>query len=349
MGSKLAPYVLSAALVVIGTGCGAKVTGPVDGARALAHAKKICDFGPRPAGGKNLTVVAAYLAAEIKKLGLEPKSDVWEEKVHLPKRESVRFQNVWTEIPGADPVKGPIVVLGAHYDTKLCEDHPEPERNFPFVGAIDSAGSCALLLELARVLKDDPKRQVNVWCVWFDGEESLTWEWDEQKNLALIGSKRFVKQIGEDKARFPKGVSSRVRTMVLMDLIGDKEQKIDKDLQSDPNLVKIFADAAAKMGESERMFRYETSLLTGAKGDVRQGGDDHIPFQRVGVPVIDLIDFKFRNPLEHGPQAPKEAARYFPWWHTKDDTFDKLSPDSLAFVGNLICTAWPAIEASCSK
>jgi hypothetical protein len=316
--------------------CGGGAGGPVDGERALANARKICEFGPRPAGGRNLTAVATWLQSEIRKLGLEPNSDVWEEKVGLPGRDTVKFQNVWTEIAGADPAKGPILVLGAHYDTKLCEGHPEPERNFPFVGAIDSAGSCGLLLELARILKDR-KSPLNVWCVWFDGEESITWDWNEGAT-ALIGSKRFVKRMAEDKARFPSGVPARCKAMVLMDLIGDAEQKIDKDKQSHSSLLKIFGDAAARMGESDRMYRYETSL---------KGGDDHVPFMNYGVPAIDLIDFTWRNPLEHRPGAPREVEKYFPWWHTKDDTPDRLSAKSLAFVGNLIWNAWPDLETFC--
>ena len=43
--------------------------------------------------------------------------------------------------------------------------------------------------------------------------------------------------------------------------------------------------------------------------------DDHSPFNAIGIPTIDLIDFDF------------------PAWHTAGDTMDKLSAESLQIVG----------------
>lgn len=54
--------------------------------------------------------------------------------------------------------------------------------------------------------------------------------------------------------------------------------------------------------------------------------DDHVPFLRVGVPATLLIDFDF------------------PWWHTAEDTLDKVSARSLQVVGDVLLDALPAIE-----
>ena len=45
--------------------------------------------------------------------------------------------------------------------------------------------------------------------------------------------------------------------------------------------------------------------------------DDHTPLNAIGVPTMDLIDFDFA------------------WWHTPDDTVDKLSAESLRVVGSV--------------
>ena len=50
--------------------------------------------------------------------------------------------------------------------------------------------------------------------------------------------------------------------------------------------------------------------------------DDHAPFVSEKIPSIDLIDF------EYGPRNK--------WWHTTEDSLDKISPESLKVVGQTI-------------
>ena len=45
--------------------------------------------------------------------------------------------------------------------------------------------------------------------------------------------------------------------------------------------------------------------------------DDHTPLNAVGVSTIDIIDFDY------------------PWWHTADDTLDKVSAQSLQITGSV--------------
>ncbi len=81
-------------------------------------------------------------------------------------------------------------MIGAHYDTKLAEGHSDAAHNFPFLGAIDGGGGPAVLLELARALREQksPPR-VNLWLYWIDAEESLDWVWNDKR--ALLGSRAF--------------------------------------------------------------------------------------------------------------------------------------------------------------
>jgi Zn-dependent M28 family amino/carboxypeptidase len=322
-------------LCALVAGCGAEsYPGPVDGHRALHHCQKIVEFGPRPAGGKNLTAVAAYIQQQLRDLELKPQQEQWQETLRWRGQEhQVAFQNLWVEIPGkAGAEPRPIVVVGAHYDSKLCEGHAVAEQNFHFVGAIDSAGACGLLLELARHLKARNEAPVDYWLVWFDGEESLDFDWN--KELSLFGSKRFVKTMGADRQRFPKGLSARMRAMVLFDLVGSKNPKIDRDTASDDKLIKIFEKAAATLGVKHRVFQYESSFT-----------DDHLPFLNCGIPSIDLIDLTHRVPAHLQKGKPVVHPDYETWWHSKDDTLDKMSPDSLTFAGNLFWTALPEVEA----
>lgn len=326
--------------------------GPVDGAKAYAHVEKIVELSPRPPGSEALKKTASYLAAEITKLGLTPREQTWTESVQAyGKARDLELRNVWTEIPGKDP-DGPILLLACHYDSKECEGHPDPAHNFEFVGAIDGGGASGVLLELARVLSDHQKRaragggaeliSPNIWIVWFDGEECVEFDWSRDKALSLMGSRHFARTMSGDKKLFPEGLAERMRVMVLLDLIGDKNIKIDRDTRSSGQLLEIFAATAERMGEKDRMFLYDSPMT-----------DDHEPFKDFGVTVIDLIDFRWRAPAEWAMSAEDWQRRgvtkpadgtYAAWWHTPEDTLDKISPASLAFVGNLVWHSLPVID-----
>ncbi|MHC4512447.1 MAG: M28 family peptidase [Planctomycetota bacterium] len=301
------------------------MTTPVDGDRAYAHVKRIVEMSPRPPGSPALVACGDYIIKQLEQLDLQPQKQVFKDPKE--RRLKLPFRNIWVQIDGEDPENGPILVLGSHYDSKLCEGHPNAKHNFEFKGAVDGAGSSGLLLELARVLKDR-QNLPNIWLVWFDGEESLEFDWNIDR--ALFGSRHFVKTMAADKQRFPKGLARRMKVMVLLDLVGAKDYKIDKDTASFEGLVQIFTAAARELGQEHRVFKTESSMT-----------DDHIPFRNYQVRVIDLIDLHYRAPNEDGtPPNPNFAA----WWHTKEDTLDKLSREGLKFAGDLVWVALPKIE-----
>ncbi len=55
-----------------------------------------------------------------------------------------------------------------------------------------------------------------------------------------------------------------------------------------------------------------------------------MPFVRIGVPAMDLIDFSY------GPDHS--------WWHTEQDTMDKLSARSLQIVGDVLLEVLRRLE-----
>lgn len=300
---------------------GCSGSGGVDGAAAMAHARHLVGLGPRPAGSEALARAADYIAGELEQLGLEPRRQEW-----LDEKEKITLRNVWAQIDGEDPEKGPILVLGAHYDTKLA-DGKAGRKDIRFVGAIDGAGAPAVLLELARALTraaEGPR--INVWVLFLDGEESIPWEWDEDRSL--LGSRHFVRAMSQDEELFPGGIKSRMKAFVLLDLIGAADIKIDRDTNSHKGLQDLFREAAREMGESDRVYRYESGWT-----------DDHMSFTAYGIPSVLLIDFAGRVP---GQDLRGES--YAQWWHTEQDDLDAMSPEALAFAGNLVLKAFPALE-----
>lgn len=113
----------------------------------------------------------------------------------------------------------------------------------------------------------------------------------------ILGSRSFVKTL-----------ENKPDAVVILDMIGDKDLKVYFEKNSDVNLQKEIWDIAANLGYSEFFipeFRY--SIL-----------DDHIPFIENEMIAIDIIDFDY------------------PYWHTSQDTIDKLSPESLEIIGKTI-------------
>src|SRR5437867_8373811 len=165
-----------------------------------------------------------------------------------------------------------------------------------FVGAKDGGSSTGLLLELARVIGQHPNLARKIELVFFDGEEAV-----EQFSQAdgLYGSRYFARQLqGAGAKQFRGGL--------LFDMVGDRSLGITLAADSPAEMARdIFAAA-----EALRLRSYFTYLG-------RELIDDHVPLNAIGIPTLDIIDFDF------------------PWWHTADDTMDKISAQSLQTVGSV--------------
>lgn len=88
---------------------------------------------------------------------------------------------------------------------------------------------------------------------------------------------------------------------------------------STPWLVDLTWATAARLGY-DRVFINENYLV---------GGDDHFSFIRRGVPACDIID------LEDVENT---------YWHTPEDSLDKVDPRSLAIVGHVLLETVPELE-----
>jgi Zn-dependent M28 family amino/carboxypeptidase len=192
-----------------------------------------------------------------------------------------------------------------------------------------------VLIEVARALKARPQPpKCNVWLYWIDAEESIDWTWNDER--ALLGSKAFCAMLSKEK------LLSRVKAFVLIDLVGSKDWKIDRDGNSDTKLLDVFGAAAKAMGEDKRMYEFPSPADIQAyrsRGINWGTKDDHEVFKNYGVPSVLLIDFARRMPAE-----PKDP-RFEQWWHTADDDLGAVDADALAFTGNLLLKALPDLEA----
>lgn len=333
--STLAPAVLLLAM----SGASCSKQGPIDGSAAMRHVEALVKIGARPFGSPELAKATDYLCEQITKAGQKP---VRHEVLHAKEQKTIR--NVYAQIDGEDPQNGPILMFGAHYDTKLAAGHDDATHNFPFVGAIDGGGAPAILLELLRTIgAAEKKPKCNVGFFWIDAEESIDWVWND--NRALLGSQEFCKKLSAD------GTMKRVKAFVLLDLMGSKNLKFDKDGDSTGQLIDLFAKVGQEMGIGELMFQLppqeaidyyrQNNLPWGIK-------DDHLNFKNYGVPSVLLIDFQFRIPPHLQNVSPGQQTvvnpDYEQWWHTPDDNLDAMDAKSLALAGNLVMQALPKLE-----
>jgi glutaminyl-peptide cyclotransferase len=189
-----------------------------------------------------------------------------------------------------------IVVIASHYDTNW------PLRNTSYVGANDGASSSALLMEIRNQLHGKKLSGYSVWLVWDDAEESMKLPWDDPE--ALYGVRHLAQKWKED------GTLKQIKGFLLEDMVGDSDLNIERVTNSTPWLEDLVFEAARQLGYQSHFFAREMKVE-----------DDHQPFLERGVPATDLIDFHYGyNNV---------------FWHTTEDTVDKLSPQSLAIVGTV--------------
>ena len=189
-----------------------------------------------------------------------------------------------------------IIVIAGHYDTNY------PLQNTGYVGANDGGSSTAILLELANQLRGKKLDGYSVWLVWTDGEEAIkTWTATD----SVYGSRHLADRWEKD------GALKKIKALIVADMTGDADLHIDRDRNSAPWLQDLVLDAATKLGYQSHFFAREIAT-----------DDDHTPFMQRGVPCSDLIDF------DYGYNNV--------FWHTPQDTIDKLSPNSLEITGTVV-------------
>lgn len=301
MDRCLLPFLCALALASCRDQGGAPAPAPVafDDARAWQLLLEQVEIGPRPAGSDGAENVRAVIERELRAAGLAPVREEFEDQTPAGR---IRFVNVYADLAGSG---GDMVVLGSHYDTKRMP--------FRFVGANDGASSTAVLMEAARSLAAGPRRGPTYRFLFIDGEEAVREQWFDPDNT--YGSRHHARKLRDS------GEAARVRAFVLLDMVGDKDLRLVRDLYSDKRLQEIFHGTARKNGLGKH--------VDGPSIDVR---DDHISFMQVGIPAVDLIDF------EYGPQNM--------WWHTADDVPENCSQASLGVAGRILLLGLEQLETS---
>ncbi len=260
----------------------------VDAKRAFEYTREVTAFGPRYMGSENHKKLERYIVDHLK-------GDQVEDDAFTADTVEGKFpvRNIIAKFPGR---KDGIIVIMGHYDTNY------PLRNTGYVGANDGGSSTAILLEFANELRGKTRDGYSVWLVWTDGEEAVK-SWSDTDSL--YGTRHLAEKWEKD------GTLKKIKALMVLDMIGDADLDIQRDLNSTPWLLDLIYAAAQREGYQSHFYAFQGPME-----------DDHLPFVKRGVPSADVIDldYGYNNVFHHTPQ----------------DTMDKLSPRSLEITGNTI-------------
>lgn len=252
-----------------------------NGQRALAHAAAQMQWVPRDTGTPGWQKCGDYIAEQLAAQGWNVENQYFE-------YQGVRCRNIIGKRG-----RGPGLIFGAHYDARRRADRdPDPtNQDDPVPAANDGASGVAVLLELAQVLQPEALGR-EIWLAAFDAEDNGGldgWEW-------IVGSQYMAEQL-----------TSAPDAVVVVDMIGDADQQIYYEGNSDPAIREAVWAIANELDYDAFIPEVRYSML-----------DDHTAFLNHGYRAIDIIDFDY------------------PYWHTTTDTLDKISAASLEAVGRTL-------------
>lgn len=288
--------IMLAPLVLIACG---RERGPqtaFSGETALGYVKTQVDFGPRIPGSPAHQKAGDWIVAQMKQRADTVIEQRW---THVTASgDTLPLRNILARFR---PDAAERVLYVTHWDTRpISDEASDPkERAVPVPGANDGASGVALFLALGDVLRTTPPT-VGVDLLFVDGEDFG--QFVPKQVDVLLGSKYFAQHLPSPDYRPLYGV--------LWDMIGDRDLEIYQEAwsaQRAPEVVQLVWRKADDLGYSRYFIPAVDQAIT----------DDHIPLLDAGLHVIDVIDIRY------------------PYHHTPQDTFDKVSAASLQIVGDV--------------
>jgi glutaminyl-peptide cyclotransferase len=233
-----------------------KIWTDFDGARTLAEAKALTDFGIRPSGTDANKQVRQHLIDRLAKLGWQTTEQRFTQRAS--DRKDIEFCNIiarFTRFP-ASPKR---ILIGAHFDTPRMQE-------FRDVGASDGAANTAILMELARVLAFDPQLAGHIELLFLDGDAPFQ---ELDLNDGLFGSRFYIQMLRINQH------AGDIDAAILLGNVGSANLNFAPN--GDAKLTSALRTAAGALGV--KLEPANRSLLA-----------DHVPFAQAGIPSITLLD-----------------------------------------------------------
>lgn len=268
-----------------------------DGDAALDLVRTQVGFGPRVPGTEGHARQLAWMVERLDTLAAEVAVDTF---THVTTGgTSLELFNV---IARFQPEATRRILLLAHWDTRPRSDAAADSalRDIPVPGANDGASGTAVLLVLAELFAAHPP-PMGVDLLLTDGED-----YGPTLDDMLLGARRYASTLPAE---------GRPVYGVLLDMVGDAEPSFPVEENSaehaNPVVRKVWR-AAERLGYRDWFPSHVGQTLV----------DDHVPLIEAGLPTANVVDFSY------GP-----GNRY---WHTPDDTPERLDARTLEMVGEVV-------------
>ena len=229
---------------------------------------------------------------------------------------------------------GQNVVFVAHYDSRYIADRDsnESKRTQPILGANDGASGVAVLIELGRII---PSLQINhdVTLFFTDAEDQGQ---PFMANTWSYGADAWVSNLTSD-------YKDNISAYIVIDMIGDAYLDFTRVTSTSDSLWETITPIAAALGmidgELDCNGNNGLNIYNPDPNDERGVIDDHIAAHNAGIPAINLIDINYGE----------NASAFGGHWHTQNDTADKVSSQSLNYIGSILelglrTSAWTLVD-----
>ena len=229
---------------------------------------------------------------------------------------------------------GQNVIFVAHYDSRYIADRDadESKRNQPILGANDGASGVAVLIELGRII---PSLQINhdVTLFFTDAEDQGQ---PYKANTWSYGADAWVSNLTND-------YKANISAYIVIDMIGDIYLDFTRVTSTSDRLWETITPITAALGMIDGELDCDGNngqdIYNPDPNDARGVIDDHVAAHNAGIPAINFID------INYGENAPSFGGH----WHTQNDTADKVSSQSLNYIGSILeiglrTSAWTLVD-----
>ena len=274
-----------------------------------AIAKQL-DFGPRVPGTEAQEACAQWLRAELERYG----GKVYEQRSSVKAYDGTTLPCI-NLIGSFNPEARNRVLLISHWDSRHIADADpdQTKRHLPVPAANDGASGVGILLEIARLTTlQKPNMGIDIFLTDVEDYGAPDyWAGSHDEKYWALGTQQWCK--GPHVANYQASYG------ILLDMVGSGNATFYREYYSDryaSDVVDLIWRTAAKMGYGGTFIDREGAGIT----------DDHVFVNRLAhIPTVDIIDTRVES-----------NGTFYPFWHTTEDTLDKITKETLGKVGSVL-------------
>ena len=278
-----------------------------DADSAFYFVKAQVDFGPRVMNTPAHDACGDYLASKLAQYGAK----VYNQRADLPsyKGKMLKARNI---IGAFNPEAKKRVALFAHWDSRPWADNdPDTAKHYtPILGANDGASGVGVLLEVARLLQQQPTT-IGIDIILLDAEDVGNHRDSglSDENSWCLGSQYW--------ARTPHVQGYNARFGILLDMVGGANARFLYEYYSE----QFARDINRKVWKAAKTIGYDNYFVAEGGGGAT---DDHLFINKIArIPTIDII-------------PTSQQYTFFEHWHTVKDDMDVITVSTLKAVGQTL-------------